>query len=39
MTATDWYAVGIITGLMALIALAIWCNLRPQMPVPPREKR
>lgn len=27
MTADDWYAVGIITGLMALIVLGIWANL------------
>lgn len=34
MTATDWYAVGIITGLMALIVLGIWLLL----PTTPRGK-
>ena len=28
MIATDWYAVAVITGLMALIVLARWANLR-----------
>lgn len=28
MTPTDYYATAIITGLMALIVLAIWANLR-----------
>lgn len=30
MNTTDWYATAIITGLMALLVLAIWANLRDQ---------
>lgn len=32
MNGTDYYAVAVITGLMALIVLAIWANLRDAGP-------